>query len=857
MKYIYTLLFSFFILNQVFAENWVKFELKENSIINKITSSYPDYCFENFNYDNTDTIDLDCIKNIKYLSLELGKYGTSNDTFSLKEIEILLENMSTNTFLYIKHSSNNFFKNKNIHIDWKLDNNELYKKLIGLSISFPQDSIFNYNFPPDIEYVKINTLGKYLEIDSLNKIEKIEINYEYDYSWASIEVHEELELNINNIENMNSFRSGRYIKNRLPNLPKNISDVAVAIKNENKDNIIQDLKQYTNLQQLGFILLKPVDSIDLKDITKAKNISFNVILVKSSINHVTINEECRTLSSSLINIKDLKVNQQLEGFYFNGDYIEDQINLPVFSDNLKRLELNNIQNLSNPINLPKYLDSLYLSNLNINCLPIFPQSLKSFMGYGIKNVKCIPNETPWVRATSNWPLCTDAQFVCDEDFQIVNGKVFLDLNNNGILDEQDIPLPNAVISTDKNEFAKSTEDGTYGIILREEGNYILSAKLNHPHSGPSTPISSAINYTLGEQIDSINFLIPIENKNDVRINGTHIVARPGMSTNVYSFIENLSLENKENLTVKILQPSDWSFRNATPENYIISNDTIIWNNISISSLSSKSFSLNTILPATAEILGESYQYEMWVENEGDITPEDNYYSIIDTVIGSYDPNDKIVNHTTLSTELSNSEELIYTIRFQNTGTDTAFKVVIIDTIIGNLDPTSIRILGTSHNYTWNYTGNGIATFVFDNILLPDSNVNEPGSHGFVTLALRPNKDLAVGDSIYNKAGIYFDVNEPIYTNQANTRIITVTPIYNHSNIPLSIYPNPTKDFVRIEWNVTEPTTLILSDISAKIIKSEGLYNGLSEINVSQLPKGIYIVQLQSGKNIAISKLIIQ
>jgi hypothetical protein len=105
--------------------------------------------------------------------------------------------------------------------------------------------------------------------------------------------------------------------------------------------------------------------------------------------------------------------------------------------------------------------------------------------------------------------------------------------------------------------------------------------------------------------------------------------------------------------------------------------------------------------------------------------------------GSFDPNDIIVNKTVLTTtELSTAPWLEYIIRFQNTGNDTAFTVKILNPIDTNkLDISSIEFVNASHpvNINWiNYQRN--MEFKFENILLPDSNTNEPLSHGFRSLS---------------------------------------------------------------------------------------------------------------------------
>ncbi len=141
-------------------------------------------------------------------------------------------------------------------------------------------------------------------------------------------------------------------------------------------------------------------------------------------------------------------------------------------------------------------------------------------------------------------------------------------------------------------------------------------------------------------------------------------------------------------------------------------------------------------------------------------------------VGSYDPNDKQgfpIGYGP-SHYVRPGTELEYLIRFQNTGTDTAFTVVIRDTLAAELDPLTVRPGASSHDYRFELAGAGILIFDFQNILLPDSNVNEPASHGFVQFRISPRANVPLETNILNRAAIYFDFNDPIITNTTQHRI---------------------------------------------------------------------------------------
>jgi hypothetical protein len=127
----------------------------------------------------------------------------------------------------------------------------------------------------------------------------------------------------------------------------------------------------------------------------------------------------------------------------------------------------------------------------------------------------------------------------------------------------------------------------------------------------------------------------------------------------------------------------------------------------------------------------------------------------------YDPNDKLVhpNRGGEHNYLLFKEWINYTVRFQNTGNDTAFSVRITDQIdTSALDVSTFEFIQSSHDCKVSIDAKGMLSFQFDNILLPDSTTNEPLSHGLVQFRIRTHPDLDENTILQNKANIYFDFN---------------------------------------------------------------------------------------------------
>lgn len=152
---------------------------------------------------------------------------------------------------------------------------------------------------------------------------------------------------------------------------------------------------------------------------------------------------------------------------------------------------------------------------------------------------------------------------------------------------------------------------------------------------------------------------------------------------------------------------------------------------------------------------------------------------------AFDPNDKSASPLGVGPfrEVPADTTLSYLIRFQNTGTDTAFNVVLIDTLSPNLDLSTLRPGSSSHPYKWEIYEQGILRFTFNDILLPDSTTNEVASHGFIAYEIQPRTGILPGQVIENKAGIIFDFNAPIIT---NTVIHTIAKPVHISNQYLTL-----------------------------------------------------------------------
>lgn len=235
--------------------------------------------------------------------------------------------------------------------------------------------------------------------------------------------------------------------------------------------------------------------------------------------------------------------------------------------------------------------------------------------------------------------------------------------------------------------------------------------------------------------------------------------------------------------------------------------------------------------------------------------------------GSYDPNDKQAFPTGVTIGENNfiykNTDLEYLIRFQNTGTDTAFTVIIKDTLSQNLALKTLQIGAASHDFTWQLLPDRTLQFSFDNILLPDSTTNEEASHGFIQFRIAQKIDLPVNSEINNHAAIFFDFNAPIITNTVRHTIsekflntyrperptrpnIEVSTVLSSINV----FPNPASDkvYFQIPTIIRKPAYLFIFNSKMQEKVRHQIDNELFGIDTQKWERGLYFWVLDDGKN---------
>lgn len=220
------------------------------------------------------------------------------------------------------------------------------------------------------------------------------------------------------------------------------------------------------------------------------------------------------------------------------------------------------------------------------------------------------------------------------------------------------------------------------------------------------------------------------------------------------------------------------------------------------------------------------------------------------IVDSYDPNDKTAFPSSILHEqyLVGQDQVEYRIRFQNSGSDTAFTVIIHDPISEDIDMGTLDFGASSHPYTVEFQNSArMIKFIFDEIDLPHEAVDEPGSHGFVMFKANLIPGLSLGDVVENQVGIYFDYNLPIMTNVA-----TVTLFESQSNVSvesniiedesISVYPNPFNgEFKLVLGNSQKVEQFKILDVNGRELYFQDAVMPEQVIQFGE--KGIYFIEV--------------
>lgn len=553
--------------------------------------------------------------------------------------------------------------------------------------------------------------------------------------------------------------------------------------------------------------------------------------------------------------------------------------LPVLPNSMNSLVCNNNQ----LTDIPELPDSLFYfvcdTNPNLQCLPQLKRIVN--LSFTNTNVSCLPNYGSVTNSNpplSSLPLCGIFNPNGCNSFWNISGKTYFDSNINCLFDFLDVRQPNMHIMLYKDgnlsQQVFTGGEGLYSFNMFDTGNYKVELDTTGLPFHVLCPAS--FHYT-----DVITATDSLFYDNDFAIK-----CKPGFDLGAWSIEGIFEVGHQTMVNIQAGDIADFYGAHCAagvsgsvtvaldgPITYlspaigalipdIIIGDTIITYNISDFGTLNFSTAFNmVILTDTLAVVDSSSSVCISVSvapTLGDINPANNSLTQCFDVVASFDPNEKEV-YPFGDIDLSENQWLTYTIHFQNTGNAPAEHIYIDDTLNANLDLSTFQLLAYSHQPLVQILEGGIARFNFPNINLPDSNTNEPASHGYVQYKIKVKDNAVVGTQINNTAYIYFDFNTPVVTNTTMNTVTNTVGITNVNNdLQLSVFPNPTHNEFTVyypQFMVGKKVTLKLLDLFGKELIVESMKSSNSQLSTNDYPSGIYFLRIETTDGVIVKKLV--
>lgn len=218
-------------------------------------------------------------------------------------------------------------------------------------------------------------------------------------------------------------------------------------------------------------------------------------------------------------------------------------------------------------------------------------------------------------------------------------------------------------------------------------------------------------------------------------------------------------------------------------------------------------------------------------------------------------------------EIAEGATASYLIRFQNVGSDTAYQIIIRDTLDPRFDHSSFSMIGASHNYELLRDGSNIVRWYFDDIYLPDSASGGSNSIGFLLFSVRPNAFLTPGQTILNHSCITFNQTNTTCTDDAiiwiDANADTDEPTKDFS---YQIIPNPNHGSFEVRSTATTsvdpdapPAEWWISDINGKVVwdgHAKDLAAASTQVWLERPAMGLYLLWVKDQDRLQVQEIVI-
>ncbi|MCB9183970.1 MAG: hypothetical protein H6591_08625 [Flavobacteriales bacterium] len=424
----------------------------------------------------------------------------------------------------------------------------------------------------------------------------------------------------------------------------------------------------------------------------------------------------------------------------------------------------------------------------------------------------------------------------------LTGTSWYDADGDCVQDVNEVGIPGSVLQVEPGGLYTIThDDGSYSLNL-PNGNYTLAQ--SDASLVPICPAALPVPFSMSTAAVNIDLANGSTVPLDLDMRFTTTPARPGFDFALVAKVRNLSPQQSGPVTVTCSFDPALIYTSAQPSPSTVSGNMITWELPAFDSFHISQLQAHFDVPVSTP-LGSALSTTFVASNTlPEATLTNNPAQRTSIVTGSFDPNEKVVITSSGNIEglyqIGVDEWLDYTIRFQNTGTDTAFTVVITDTLDATLDMASFEQGACSHPCTVDFRPGRVVQWTFTDILLPDSNVNEAASHGLTSFRMKLHEPVLPGTMVPNIANIYFDFNPPVITEPSMVVAEFSTGVEELPSTIMRAWPVPTTGLVKVTSPIPVQGLLLLAADGRSV--AEYAVDAMSTtIDLQDLPSGVYLL----------------
>lgn len=455
-------------------------------------------------------------------------------------------------------------------------------------------------------------------------------------------------------------------------------------------------------------------------------------------------------------------------------------------------------------------------------------------------------------------------FVPGGTFYAIQGTTRLDSNNNGC-ESSDAIFPNLNFSISNGTASGtliSNTSGAYSIPV-QEGTQTITPVFENPTYFTISPTSATVTFPAAASPFTQNFCVTpngVHNDVEVSILPTN-VARPGFDAKYSIIYKNKGNQVSDGSLGFSFDDAKMDLVSATPVNNSSATNSLSWNYTGLNPFETRTidlvFNINSPMEIPAVNDDDVLNYTATIVGATDEMPSDNTMTLNQTVVNSFDPNDKTCLEGNSITPTMVGNYVHYVIRFENTGTFAAENIVVTDMIdLSKFDIATLIPQSGSHSFVTKINNTtGKVEFVFENINLPfDDAIND----GYVAFKIKTKATLVLGTTFNNTANIYFDYNFPIITNTTSTTVALLGTQDFDFGTYFTLYPIPANEILNI--NSKRPIgvkSVAIYNVLGQLVLAYTNGETIASLDVSQLKTGNYFIKIITDKGTATQQFVKQ